>query len=113
MNVLVIPEDFVKDQCILKPIIVAMLKARGKIAKVIVCQNPRLRGIDQALNWAWTDIRAEVHPKEIYFRSFAKQRGTLNEWDEGRKTLAEEAARQYHRIRQLCEEVADLESRIP
>jgi hypothetical protein len=187
MNVLIIPEDFLKDQYILKPIIRAMLKTQGKIAKVSVCQNPRLRGIDQALNWeqiraiidqykyrvdlfmlcvdrdgvesrkdilnrlenqaisllsdgklflaenahqeievwvlaghhnlptnwAWADIRAEIHPKETYFRPFAEQRGVLNEWDEGRKVLAEEAARQYHRIRQLCEEVADLESRIP
>ena len=32
---------------------------------------------------------------------------------EGRKTLAEEAARRYDRIRQLCpEDIADLEDRV-
>ena len=187
MNVLVIPEDFVNDQYILKPIISAMLKARRKTAKVSVCQNPRLRGIDHALNWervktiidqyqyridlfllcvdrdgvasrkdmlnhledqainvlpngkfflaenahqeievwvlaghnnlpanwSWPDIRAEIHPKETYFQPFAEQKGVSNELGNGRKILAEEAARQYNRIRQLCEEVADLESRIP
>ena len=77
MNVLVIPEDFVNDQYILKPIISAMLKA------------------------------------ETYFQPFADQTGVSNELGDGRKILAEEAARQYNRIRQLCEEVADLESRIP
>ncbi len=51
MNVLVIPEDFRKDQYILKPLVEAMMKARGKVAKVRVCQDPRLGGIDQALNW--------------------------------------------------------------
>lgn len=40
MNVLVIPEDFRKDQYMLKPIIEAMLKAKGKMVKVRVCQDP-------------------------------------------------------------------------
>ncbi len=50
MNVLVIPEDFVKDQHMLKPIIQAMMKSLNKTAKVEICQNPRLRGVSQALN---------------------------------------------------------------
>jgi len=46
VKVLVIPEDVRKDQYMLKPIIEAMMKAKDKKrAKVIVCQNPRLRGI--------------------------------------------------------------------
>lgn len=49
MNVLVIPEDFRKDQYMLKPIVEAMMKEVGQKAKVAVCQNPLLGGIDQAL----------------------------------------------------------------
>ena len=51
MNVLIIPEDVKKDQFILKPIFTRLLKALGaSSAKIQVCQNPRLRGVDQALN---------------------------------------------------------------
>lgn len=50
-NVLVIPEDFTKDQGILKPLIKRMLeRAEKPTAKVRVCQNPRLAGLGQALN---------------------------------------------------------------
>jgi len=52
MNILVIPEDFRKDQYMLKPIIEAMLKAAGKSkAKVRICQDPLLGGISEALKW--------------------------------------------------------------
>lgn len=52
MNVLVIPEDFRKDQFILKPIIEAMLQNVGwSRARVRVCQDPLLGGIDQAMKW--------------------------------------------------------------
>jgi hypothetical protein len=51
MNVMIIPEDFRKDQFILQPIIAAMLAALGKPrAKVEVCRDPLLGGIAQALN---------------------------------------------------------------
>lgn len=51
MKVLVILEDFRKDQYMLKPIVEAIIKSCGKLATVRVCQNPLLGGIDQALNW--------------------------------------------------------------
>jgi hypothetical protein len=52
MNVLVIPEDFRKDQYILKPLVQAMMTALGKPrANVRVCQDPLLGGISQALDW--------------------------------------------------------------
>ncbi|HLO47649.1 MAG TPA: hypothetical protein VK211_04435 [Kamptonema sp.] len=52
MNVLVIPEDFRKDQYMLKPIIKAMMKALGKSrAKVEICQDPLLGGISEASKW--------------------------------------------------------------
>ena len=51
MNVLIIPEDVKNDQFILKPIFARLLKALGASSvKVQVCQNPRLRGVAQALN---------------------------------------------------------------
>ena len=50
-NVLVIPEDFRKDQGILKPIISAMLEEVGRpLANIRICQNPLLGGTGQALN---------------------------------------------------------------
>ena len=53
MNVLIIPEDFRKDQFILKPIVRAMLKSAGQSsANVRVCQDPLLRGVAQATDWA-------------------------------------------------------------
>jgi hypothetical protein len=185
--VLVIPEDFRKDQYLLKPIIEAMLDTIGKRrSKVIVCKDPLLRGVAQALNWTrikeiveryqgmvdlfllcvdrdcvegrrgalnqieerakeilandkcllaenawqeievwalagldiphdwpWQGIRAECNPKETYFKPYAAQRRLLDEPGEGRKTLGEEAARHYQRVRQLCpEDIQCLENRI-
>lgn len=185
MNVLVIPEDFRKDQYMLKPLMIAMLEACGKKARVRVCQDPLLGGVSEALKWeriaaiidrypmvdlfilcvdrdgqsgrktalvaiekqaaailplgrcllaenAWQEIevwvlaghdlpnewnwqalRTEVNPKEYYFLPFAQARGFIHEPGEGRKTLAQAAARRYTRICQLCPELAELTSRIP
>ncbi len=53
MKVLIIPEDFRKDQDVLKPIVEAMLAAVGKPRAIVrVCQDPLLGGIDQAMRWA-------------------------------------------------------------
>jgi hypothetical protein len=50
MNVLVIPEDFRKDQYLLKPLFTRLFQSfgRGKVA-VRVCQDPLLGGIGEAL----------------------------------------------------------------
>ncbi len=185
MNVLVIPEDFRKDQYMLKPLINAMMANKGKIAKVIVCKDPLLGGINQALkweliekiinrykyminlfllcvdrdgnqyrkevlttielnaakilppdkfflaenawqeievwvlaghqlppSWKWREIRSEPHPKEKYFLPFAKSLNRLDEPGEGRKTLAQEAVKNYNRVCKLCCEIAELEERI-
>ena len=51
MNVLIIPEDFLKDQYMLKPIFERLFRSLGKTrARIRVCQRPRLRGVDQALD---------------------------------------------------------------
>ena len=52
MNVLIIPEDFRTDQFVLKPIVERMFAEIGKPrAKVAMCFDPLLGGIDQATNW--------------------------------------------------------------
>ncbi|MBC7971216.1 MAG: hypothetical protein H7Z11_14040 [Verrucomicrobia bacterium] len=52
MNVLVIPEDYPRDELMLVPIVKAMLKHLGKPkAKVAICRKPRLQGIGEALKW--------------------------------------------------------------
>ena len=50
MNVLIIPEDFRNDQYILKPLFLRLFKDIGKrSAKVKVCSDPLLGGVDQAM----------------------------------------------------------------
>ena len=186
MNVLVIPEDFRKDQYLLLPIIRAMLGALGRgSAQVVICRDPLLGGYGQALKrerileivnryrmvdlfllcvdrdglpgrvsqlaalendaatllpsdkvllgenawqeievwalagidlpkeWTWTDVRAEISVKEVYFDDLARQRQLAGRPDGGRIELGREAAGRYGRIRQLCpEDVQRLESRI-
>lgn len=52
MNILIIPEDFRKDQYILRPVVKAILSYLKKPnANVRVCQDPLLGGISQALQW--------------------------------------------------------------
>lgn len=52
MNVLIIPEDFRKDQFILRPIVRALLAEVGYAkAKVEVCRDPLVGGISEALKW--------------------------------------------------------------
>ena len=50
-NVLVIPEDFRKDQFVLKPIIQRMMEWIGATARVKVCMDPLLGGVGEALKW--------------------------------------------------------------
>lgn len=188
VNVLVIPEDFRKDQFVLKPIIEQMMRWIGVTARVKVCMDPLLGGVEQALKWdrleeilkrykgttqvfllvvdrdcvagrrasldalearaaaylgapsraflgeaawqelevwvlagqtdlptkwAWADVRRECDPKERYYDAYARQRELLDAAYEGREVLAKEAARNYQRIRKLCQEdVLALEERI-
>ena len=50
MNVLIIPEDFRRDQYILKPIFERLFRSIGRRrARVEVCRDPLLGGVDEAL----------------------------------------------------------------
>ena len=52
MNVLIIPEDFRKDQYILKPLLKRMFVEVGKPhANVQMCLDPLMGGVDEALKW--------------------------------------------------------------
>lgn len=51
MNVLVIPEDFRKDQYVLRPIVRKMIRTLRPKARVTVCPDPLLGGIGEALKW--------------------------------------------------------------
>ena len=63
MNVLVIPEDFRKDQFVLKPLIEKMFAEIGKPrAKVEMCLDPLLGGIDQATNWETIADILDMYP---------------------------------------------------
>ena len=58
-NVLVIPEDFTKDEHILLPLVRKVLADAGKPnASVTVCRKPNFQGIDGALNYE--RVRDEV-----------------------------------------------------
>ncbi|HKH48451.1 MAG TPA: hypothetical protein VKM72_27630 [Thermoanaerobaculia bacterium] len=50
-RVLVIPEDFRKDEPLLKPILEKMLEACDRKAKVRICKDPLLGGVREALKW--------------------------------------------------------------
>ena len=53
MNVLIIPEDFRKDQYLLEPLFKRLFKAIGRgSAKVRVCRDPLLGGVGEALKIA-------------------------------------------------------------
>lgn len=50
MRILVIPEDFRNDQYILKPLLTKLCREAGRrSAKVVICQDPRLGGVGEAL----------------------------------------------------------------
>jgi hypothetical protein len=63
VNVLIIPEDFRKDQFVLKPIIERMFAEIGKPhAQVLMCLDPLLGGIYQATDWERIQDILEMYP---------------------------------------------------
>jgi len=62
--------------------------------------------------WTWKAIRGDRDPKEHYFEPLVHARGLLDSAGRGRKTLGDEAGRNYGKIRQNCPEVRALEERI-
>ena len=63
MNVLIIPEDFRKDQYIVAPIIRKMLAQIGKAnANVRVCLDPLMGGISEATKWERIQEVIDMYP---------------------------------------------------
>lgn len=107
MRVLVIPEDFRKDQLVLKPIVEAMMRHLGRRqAYVEVLKDPLLQGVARALDW--DEIRDILEANRGMFNLFllcvdrdglATRRAELDHLerragpalDEGRLFLAENA----------------------
>lgn len=71
-----------------------------------------LAGQNLPSDWNWQTIRAELDPKELYFRPYARQRGLGEEPGIIYEMLGKEAAKRYGRIRTRCPEVLELETRI-
>lgn len=66
-----------------------------------------LAGLDLPRGWRWSDVRAEIQIKEIYFEPLVAQRNLSDTPDGGRKSLGEEASRRIGAIRQKCREDFD------
>ena len=66
-----------------------------------------LAGLDLPPAWNWSDVRAEVSVKEMYFDKLAEERGVSDAPGGGRRTLGEEAARRIDAIRRKCPEDFD------
>ena len=63
MNVLIIPEDFRKDQYIVAPLIRKMLAQIGKAnANVRVCLDPLMGGISEATKWERIQEVIDMYP---------------------------------------------------
>jgi hypothetical protein len=63
LNVLVIPEDFRKDQYILAPIVRRIFAEIGKPqARVEICMDPLLEGVSQAMDWDNIDEVIDMYP---------------------------------------------------
>ena len=59
-NVLVIPEDFTKDEHILKPLVEHILEECGRKPTVEVCRDPNFQGVHAALKL--DSLRRKVIP---------------------------------------------------
>jgi hypothetical protein len=53
VKILVIPEDPMLDQYILKPVVERLFADLGLAVRINVLWNPRLRGVNQALILRW------------------------------------------------------------
>jgi len=85
-KVLVIPEDFTKDEHILKPLVERILSDCGRTAKVEVCRDPNFQGVSAALNIEL--LRSKVvarYPLVDLFLLFVDRDG-----NEGRKVRADQ-----------------------
>lgn len=68
LNVLVIPEDFRKDQYVISPLVRRIFEAIGKPrARVETCTDPLLGGISAALDWDRLEEVIGMYPMVTVF----------------------------------------------
>ncbi len=67
MKVLIIPEDPTVDQFVLKPIVTAIFKVLVRIARINVLGNPRLRSVNQSLDFKILERIIASYPQEDLF----------------------------------------------
>lgn len=95
MNVLVIPEDFRKDQYILKPIIKQLFTFRGKPqANVRICNPPLLQGVTEALKSERIADIVERYPFVDLFLLCVDRDGLL-----GRRQRLDQLEKQFNKDR--------------
>jgi hypothetical protein len=97
VRVLIIAEDFRKDQLVLKPIMERMFREIGKPrARVEMCVDPLLGGIDQATNWERIADIVEMYPMTDIFLllvdrdGIATRRAALNNLETGAREILDD-----------------------
>lgn len=94
LNVLVIPEDFRKDQYILKPILQRLVEQIGKPkARIEICVDPLLGGVSQALDWTRLEEIVEMYPTVHIFLLVVDRDGDANRRDSLRNIEAKAQTR--------------------
>ena len=95
MNVLVIPEDFRKDQYLLKPLIEQLMALHGKPrAKVRICNPPLLQGVTEALKSERLQEIVERYPFVDLFLLCVDRDGV-----EGRRQRLDQIEREFSGIK--------------
>lgn len=90
MKVLIIPEDFIKDQYVLKPLVSSLLSWLNQPrARVEVCQDPRLGGVSEALKWANIESIIKKYPMVDLFLLLVDRDG-----NEGRRLTLDQVEHQ-------------------
>jgi hypothetical protein len=82
LNVLVIPEDFRKDQYVLGPLVRRLFDEIGKPrARVEICSDPVMGGISQALDWDRIDEVIDMYPIVHVFLLLVDRDGNIGRRD--------------------------------
>ena len=92
-NVLVIPEDFTKDEHVLKPLVKNILEECGRKATVEVCREPNFQGVDSALKLSALREVIELYPMIHLFVLVVDRDGKTGRnqrTDEIERTLSDE-----------------------
>lgn len=95
MKVLVIPEDPLLDQFILKPVAEKMFADLGRKARVQILPKPRLRGVAQALDSSIVAEIVSAYPMVDLFLTLVDRDGEESRPSVGRAREQEHAGRLF------------------